>query len=146
MIRLEPITKDNYKDAIAITVTSEQKLIIADVVYSLAQCYVYPDILQPFLVVDGEKPVGFILFIVITKKDQYEFNRIMIDQHHQGKGYGRQAMLLGIEYLKNKGAKVIELSHLSNNPHPSKLYQSLGFTYTGVVEDGEVMMELIINK
>lgn len=144
MIRLEPINKKNLDAAINISVTTEQKLIIADVVYSLAQCYVFSDILEPFLILNHDDPVGFILFHIDLEESDYHFSRIMIDQHHQGKGYGKKAMILGIEYLKSKGAKKIELSHLRNNPHPSKLYQSLGFCYTGIIDDGEVMMELLL--
>ena len=66
MIRFEPITEDNMDDAIAISVRPDQEEVIAPVVYSLAQCYVLSDILTPFLIMNDDLPVGFILFPHLT--------------------------------------------------------------------------------
>lgn len=147
MISLRPVTKENFDKAIKISVTPKQENIISNVFVSLAECYVYTDILKPFLVLNNDVPVGFILFHIEEKKSKYGFVRIMIDQHHQGLGYGRKAVRLGIQYLKERGAKVIELSHLKENPHPVKLYKSLGFKYTGKLDyDGGYMMELVVDN
>ena len=142
MIRFEKITEENFDTAVDITVTEEQDMAIAPVVYSLAQCYIMPDILEPYLILNDNTPVGFILFIVDSKESQYEICRFMIDKNYQKNGYGKAALLKAIEYLKEKGAKAIELSHQTNNYGVGKLYESVGFVYTGVIEDGEVMMKL----
>lgn len=142
MIRFEKITKKNFRQAVDISVTKEQEEVIAPVVYSLAQCYIFPSNLFPFLIFDDDTPVGFILFGIDEAEDEYEICRFMIDQHKQKRGYGKAALLMAIDYLKNKGAKLIELSHQTNNLSVGKLYQSVGFTYTGVIEDGEMMMQL----
>ena len=68
----------------------------------------------------------------------------MIGKQHQGKGYGEQALRLAIDFQIKQGAKVIHLSHQTNNYGPSKIYQKLGFIYTGEIEDGEVLMEYIV--
>lgn len=147
MISLKPVTKTNFDDAVKISVSPKQKLIISDVVYSLAECYVYPEILKPFLVLNNDIPVGFILFHIEKEEGKYSFARVMIDHHHQGLGYGKKAVILGIQYLKDMGAKVIELSHLKENPHPVKLYKSLGFKYTGKLDyDGGYMMEFLVDN
>lgn len=142
MVCLQPITEDNYRDAIGITVTEQQQNIIAPVVYSLAQSYVFFPELKPFLICDDEQPVGFILLGVCPEDCEYEVCRLMIDRNHQHKGYGRRAMILAIEYLKGQGASVIALSHRVDNPDPSALYLSLGFEYTGVIDGPERLMEL----
>ena len=146
MIRFEPITQDNMNDAIAISVHPDQEDIIAPVVYSLAQCYVLSDILTPFLIMNDDLPVGFILFLIAPKEEEYELCRLMSAQKQQKKGYGREALLLAIQYLADAGAKKIELSHQTNNYGVGKLYESVGFHYTGVIEDGEVMMEMVIKN
>lgn len=142
MIRFVPITEDNMDDAIAISVRPDQEEVIAPVVYSLAQCYVLSDILTPFLIMNDDLPVGFILFLIDPEEDQYEICRLMVDQKQQKKGYGREALLLAIRYLAEAGAKKIELSYQTNNYGVGKLYESVGFHYTGVIDDGEVMMEI----
>lgn len=146
MIRFEPITQDNMDDAIAISVHPDQEDVIAPVVYSLAQCYVLSDILTPFLIMNDDLPVGFILFLIAPKEEEYELCRLMIAQKQQKKGYGREALLLAIRYLADAGAKKIELSHQTKNYGIGKLYESVGFHYTGVIEDGEVMMEMVIKN
>ena len=75
MIRFESITQDNMNDAIAISVHPDQEDIIAPVVYSLAQCYVLSDILTPFLIMNDDLPVGFILFLIAPKEEEYELCR-----------------------------------------------------------------------
>lgn len=142
MIKFEKITEKNYESTINIKVTQKQKKVIATVSESLADAYAIKQ-LKPFLITFNNQPVGFILFYIDKKEEFYEICRIMIDKRHQNKGYGRLAMVKAIKYLKNKGAKVITLSHQVDNPYPSHLYLSLGFKYTGVIEDGiEKMMEL----
>lgn len=144
MIHFEPVTEDNMDGAVAISVRSDQEEVIAPVVYSLAQCYVLSDILTPFLIMNDDLPVGFILFLIDTEEEQFEICRLMIDQKQQKKGYGRESLLLAIQYLADAGAKKIEISHQTNNYGVGKLYESVGFHYTGVIEDGEVMMEMMI--
>ena len=146
MIRFEPITEDNMDDAIAISVRPDQEEVIAPVVYSLAQCYVLSDILTPFLIMNNNLPVGLILFLIDPDEEEYELCRLMIDQSQQKKGYGQEALLLAIRYLADAGAKKIELSHQTNNYGVGKLYESVGFHYTGVIDDGEVMMEMVIKN
>ena len=95
---------------------------------------------------NDDLPVGFILFLIDPEEEQYEICRLMIDQKQQKKGYGREALLLAIRHLAKAGAKKIELSHQTNNYGVGKLYESVGFHYTGVIDDGEVMMEMEIKN
>ena len=143
MVKFKKITQDNFDLAMEIEVTKEQDLVIAPTMYSLAQCYVYPE-MKPFLIMKDDVAVGFILFIVDHKESFYEICRLMIDKNHQRKGYGKESMLLAIDYLKAEGAKIIELSHRTDNPHPAKLYLDLGFEYTGEIEDQEKKMKLTL--
>ena len=55
-------------------------------VYSLAECYAYPDTLVPLLVLDEDTPVGFVLFYINPLDKDYKFGRVKIDQKHRGQG------------------------------------------------------------
>ena len=58
--------------------------------------------------------------------------RIMIDADHQGKGYGREAVLQVINYVKTRPhAKRLLSSYLPGKGGPEGFYQHLGFTPTG---------------
>lgn len=105
MIRFEPITQDNMNDAIAISVHPDQEDIIAPVVYSLAQCYVLSDILTPFLIMNDDLPVGFILFLIAPKEEEYELCRLMIAQKQQKKGYGRELCCWRFNTLRMRGRR-----------------------------------------
>lgn len=147
MVHFAEITAENFDQAIQIKVSKEQEKIIAPVEWSLAEAYVYHDLI-PFLIYDKAIPVGFILLLIDRNeaKPCFEICRLMIAEQYQRRGYGKQALAHAIAYLKLMGAKKIELSHLENNPYPVKLYQNAGFRYTGVVDDGEMMMELILEQ
>ena len=54
----------------------------------------------------------------------------MIDQEYQGKGYGREALRLALEYIKTKpcgDAQYCWLSYEPENEAARKLYRSFGF-------------------
>jgi diamine N-acetyltransferase len=69
----------------------------------------------------------------------------MIDKRHQGKGYGKQALELVIEFVRQKpDAKQLLLSYVSTEGSAAPFCAKYGFTETGEVEDGEVVMQLIL--
>jgi len=73
--------------------------------------------------------------------------RFMIDASHQGKGYGKLAIIQLIEHLKTfprKPAPSIYLSYKPDNEAARKLYASIGFKETGEISCGETVARLII--
>jgi diamine N-acetyltransferase len=71
--------------------------------------------------------------------------RFMIDKRHQGRGYGRAALMAAIDEIKRRGdvARIIVL-YLPDNRGAAKLYESLGFRDAGEDEDGERIAELVL--
>ncbi|WP_245863965.1 GNAT family N-acetyltransferase [Paenibacillus donghaensis] len=70
--------------------------------------------------------------------ESYELCRFMIDRKFQGKGYGKQALSLIIEEMKNRfGCKEIHLSTGPENTRGKHIYENLGFVSTGEIEDDE---------
>lgn len=59
--RLEKITPGNFDTAIGLKVRPDQEHLVAPVVKSLAEAYVYPGVAWPRLIVDGERTVGFLM-------------------------------------------------------------------------------------
>lgn len=62
-----------------------------------------------------------------------------------GKGVARQALLLGIRWLKEHGYKRVHTSILNNNERSLKLFQSLGFKIMGEARDNETEVEMWIS-
>lgn len=60
----------------------------------------------------------------------------MIDRKHQNKGYGKDAAQKGITYLTDTfGAKEIYVGVSSENDRAKRLYASIGFKATGLIEN-----------
>ena len=146
MIKLQDINKGNFIEVVGLELTKEQQKVIATNLESLAQAYACRDICRAFAICDDEKVVGFMLLQVNKADSHYDIWRIMIGKDSQGMGYGKKALLLAIDYLIKEGAKVIHMSHQTNNYKPSNLYQKVGFKYTGEIEDGEVLMEYSVKN
>jgi diamine N-acetyltransferase len=70
--------------------------------------------------------------------------RLSIGFDHQGKGYGLAAMKHAIAYARKRpGVTHVTLSHVDQPGHAGPFYESLGFKYTGKVdEDAERYMRL----
>jgi len=98
-------------------------------------------------VYDDDLLVGFVMLYdptLVESPDEPDFFlwRLMIDQSHQGKGYGRAVVEALVEHVRTRpGAQRLLVSHVKSADRLSRFYQSLGFRYTGVEDDGELVME-----
>ncbi len=137
MVQLREITKENIEDVLALKVRDDQKAYVSSVAESLAQAYVYKDTAYPFAVYDDETLVGFIMMGYYEVKEYYTLWKFLIDAEYQHKGYGRQALRLGLDFVKEKfGAKEIYTGVAPGNSVAKSLYKSEGFEDTGLVECG----------
>jgi diamine N-acetyltransferase len=102
-VRLVPITKDNWREAIRLKVREDQKGFVATNVYSIAEASFYPDQVHCRAVYDDDTMVGFVMYGYDDEDyGGYAIIRLMVDERYQGKGYGRAAMLAMIEALKQQ--------------------------------------------
>ena len=100
MIKLEEITADNLEDVLKLKVSKNQENFVSTTAYSLAQAYVYQENAYPFAIYADDILVGFIMFGFYESRNQYTLWKFLIDKCHQNKGYGKTALLLGIERMK----------------------------------------------
>ena len=145
MIRLEEITRENIDEVLALKVDESQKSFVSSNGDSLAQAYVYPKTAFPFAVYEDSTVVGFIMMGYYEVKSYYTLWKFMIDSRYQNKGYGRQALELGIRYLQNRfNVSEIYTGVVPGNSVARKLYESVGFKDTGLVELGMEEMRLTL--
>lgn len=119
------------------------------VVYSIAKCYVRPDgkSYEPYAVYAGDELVGFYTLSYETDDPtKCYFGGFLIDRAHQGRGYGRAAVLAFVERTKRERplCEEIYLAVHPSNRVAERLYASLGFEKFGFVVDGEAGMRLRI--
>jgi len=88
-------------------------------------------------------PVGFVMLYDDKDRPVYFLWRLMIAGPHQGKGFGRQAMLKLIDYVRGRpGATELKASYMPIPGGPWPFYQSLGFEPTGEMDGDEVVIRL----
>ena len=144
MTELRPVTKENIDSLLALRVHDFQRGFVSTVAESLAQAYAYRDTAYPFAVYEGDKIVGFIMMAYYEAKQYYTLWKFLIDREHQGRGVGRQALELGIAFMKERfGVSEIYTGVVPENAAAKHLYGSVGFSATGLFESGMEEWRLI---
>ena len=147
MIKLEEITADNLEDVLKLKVSKNQENFVSTTAYSLAQAYVYQENAYPFAIYADDILVGFIMFGFYESRNQYTLWKFLIDKCHQNKGYGKTALLLGIERMKEEHNIQKMYTGVSlGNEVAERLYKSVGFQLTGLVENGMKELQYVFAK
>lgn len=100
MLHLKTITKDNWVKAISLRVREDQVKFVASNAVSLAQLN-FLDNFHAKGIYQEEEMIGFALYGIDEDDHEYWIYRMMIDQKHQGKGYGKEAIQLVIDDIRN---------------------------------------------
>lgn len=144
-VELRKITKSNIWQVFALTISEEQRGFVASNEKSIAQVYVYPEMV-PLAICDGDTPVGFLMYGVDSDEGdyfgEYWLVRFMTDKTQQKKGYGSAAIQLFLERIKAEGARRVYLSTEPENIVAIKFYERFGFKSTGKMLDDEQVMLL----
>lgn len=147
MIELREITEDNFEEIAKLKVSENQKTFVSSVAYSLAQAWVYKETTFPFAVYADDVPVGFVMLGYYAERKQYTLWKFLIDERYQNRGYGRQALKLGIKYLVDRfGVTEIYTGAVPENAAAKHLYRSVGFEPTGLAENGMEEMRLRLSE
>jgi diamine N-acetyltransferase len=145
--RLEEITPGNIDAALGLRVRADQEHLVAPVVKSLAEAYVYPGIAWPRLILDGDRAVGFLMgfFDIDWKGDGSGTDlrsglwRLNIAAGEQGRGYGRFAVeSVGAEIRRHGGTLLTTTWHPGEDG-PERFYLGLGFRPTGETSGGQTV-------
>jgi diamine N-acetyltransferase len=143
--RLEEITPGNLDAALGIRVRPDQEHAVAPVVKSLAEAYVHPGVAWPRLIVDGDRPVGFLMaFFDIDWHDDGSVRRsglwrLNIAAGEQGRGYGRFAVESVAEELRRRGTKQLHVTWHPGPDGPEGFYLGLGFRLNGETSGGQTV-------
>ncbi|MFF3939156.1 GNAT family N-acetyltransferase [Streptomyces phaeofaciens] len=152
-LRLEEITRANIEAALGIRVRPEQEFAVSPVAKSLAEAYVHPGVAWPRLVVDGDRPVGFLMaFFDIDWNDdggsviRSGLWRLNIAAGEQGRGYGRFAVRAVAEEIRRRGGGELYVTWHPGEHGPENFYLGLGFRDTGERSEGETVGVLTLDR
>ena len=149
MTELRAITEDNFIDAFNLRLAPGQEAFVSHPVRSLAQAYVYRNQCRPFGIYAEGKMVGYVMVIYDYDVPEYDIWHMMIDESMQGRGFGSDALDRVIEYVRTKpfgDSGRIALTCNKNNPVARKLYESRGFSATGVEDEDETELAMTVEK
>jgi diamine N-acetyltransferase len=142
-MRLAEVTPDNFAAAIGLAVRPDQEDLVAPVVKSLAEAYLYQRMAWPRLIYDGDVPVGFVMaFLDAPWTDggaRSGLWRLTIDAGRQGKGYGRFAVQAVCAELRSRGATQAYVTFEPRAGGPQPFYLKLGFRLTGEEVHGQTV-------
>ena len=162
MIHLEKINAQNVWDLVALKVSESQENFVAPNETSIIEAYTAIGTgctAFPFGIFDDKTPVGFLMIghneaafdelceddVPEILRNNYTVWRLMIDEKHQQKGYGREAVRLALEFIRTFPCGKAEYCVLSYEPEniiAKKLYASFGFEETGEIAGGEAIAVL----
>ena len=152
-VNLREIDDDNRAAVAALDVTDVQHNYIAGVSESLDDAEAYPHAAPRYWAIyDDDAPVGFVMISdnVPPTDDPgilgpYFLWRLLIDIRYQGRGHGRAAMALVIDYVRTRpgATELLTSVHPGEAESPMGFYRKLGFIDTGVDHiDTERIMRL----
>jgi diamine N-acetyltransferase len=150
VISLREITGANRPGVERLRVTSDQENYVAGVVESLVEAAATPAACPWYRAVYvGGEPVGFVMISDGIPDGYPEYLgpyflwRLLIDARWQGRGFGRAALELVVEYVCTRpNASSLLTSVVPGPASPMEFYLRCGFARTGQVFDGEDVLEL----
>ena len=158
MLRIEKINGKNVWEILKLRVSESQKEFVAANDVSIIEAYTTitaNGFAFPFGIYDGKTPVGFMMIGYDSAdywedtpdiaRENYSLWRLMIDENYQKKGFGREAVGLGLDFIKSFPCGRSEYCWLSYEPENKvarQLYRSFGFVETGDTVGGEIIAVL----
>ena len=121
----------------------EQKMVAPNAI-SIAQAH-FSDKAWFRAIYADEMAVGFVMLYDDSENPEYFLWRLMIAGPYRGKGYGRKAIELLVEYVKTRPrARELSTSYVPIEGGPEGFYRKMGFEPTGEVDDGEIVVRLTL--
>lgn len=144
---LKKIEESNFIECFNLKLKDGQDRFVSHPIRSLAQAYVYYRQCTPFAIYNDSTMVGYVMVIYDYDEETYNIWHMMIDEKYQGKGYGTIAVELCIDYIKSKpfgASDDVILTCNKENSHAIYIYKKLGFVDTGVCDEDEIVMKLVV--
>ena len=152
VVTLREITDENREAVLALRVAPEQERFVSSVRASLEEAAASPQA-KPWYraVYADDEPVGFVMLSWNVEPQPPEYIgpwflwKLLIDERHQGRGYGFEVMQQIVELVRAEGATELQTSYGPEAGGPAGFYAKLGFVPTGdLVADGEVIARLVL--
>lgn len=158
MLKLKKINRKNVGELLKLEVFDNQKSFVATNNISIIEAYIAiteNNNVFTFGIYKDDTPIGFLMMGFDVNSDDegapriakgnYNIWRLMIDKKIQGKGFGKKAIELALEFIYTFPCGTAEycwLSYESDNDVARQLYKSVGFVETDE-KDGEEIVAIL---
>ena len=155
MLKLKKINRNNIEEILKLEAFDNQKSFVATNNSSIIEAYIAiteNNHVFTFGIYKDDTPIGFLMIGYDVNSDDegapsiakgnYNIWRLMIDKKFQGKGFGKKAINLALEFVKTfpcGTAKYCWLSNESDNDIARQLYKSVGFVETDEKDGDEIV-------
>lgn len=146
-IQIKEIDASNINEVRKISVKEHQRSFIETVDECLEEAAIYEQ-WCPVAIYNDENLVGFAMYGAFGKNPDTWIDRIIIDENYQGKSFGKCAMKELIKIVTEKyNVNTVYLSFVENNDVARKLYENLGFSFTGEYDpEGELIYKFNLTE
>ncbi|MFJ8072920.1 GNAT family N-acetyltransferase [Streptomyces sp. NPDC096176] len=142
-ITLRDVGDDNWRAVADIAPRDEQRAFVAALAARYLLLSMRGGLWDSLAVSADDTVVGHVMWAYDEENGTHWIGGVVVDADEQGKGVGRQAMLLLIRLLSERpDCREIRLSYHPANTGAAKLYAALGFEPTGDFEDDEIVVAL----
>ena len=145
-VTLVEITAATVRAVCNLAVAPGQQGFVAPNAVSLAEALFSEEAWYRAVHADGEL-VGFVMLADETLRREPPAEpavflwRLMIAEGHQRRGIGREVMRLVLEHVRSRpGVRKFATSYVPAPDGPGPFYLGLGFTPTGEIDDGEIVL------
>jgi len=150
-VNLRELTDANRDEVLALRLAPGQDQFVSTVAESLNEADEYPQASPWYRAVyAGDEPVGFVMLSWDCLPQPPEIIgpwflwKLLIDQDHQHRGYGRKVVRLVADLVRAEGGEELLTSYVAEGEGgPGPFYTRLGFVPTGATDPhGEIIMRL----
>ena len=149
-VELREITDANREAVLALRIAPHQEGFVSSVADSIAEAARHPEGSPWYRAVyAGEVPIGFVMLSWNVTPQPPEINgpwflwKLIVDERHQGRGYGRAIVEHVVELIRAEGATELLTSNVIGDGGPAGFYERLGFVPRGDLDpEGEVILRL----
>ena len=153
VLSIQEVTRENWSATLGLAVFPEQQMFIAAYVpiaaIALAKACIRPGGLVwiPYAFYANGEMVGFTeLAYEPGSLDNFWILHFFIDQHYQGRGYGKEALSVLLQFIRDHHPKcqALQLTVNPENDLAQHLYTSAGFRPRGAEMSGEPVYRLAL--
>jgi diamine N-acetyltransferase len=154
-LSLREVTRENWRATLGLAVFPEQQRFIADfapiAAIALAKAYIRPAglIWVPYAFYADTEMVGFTeLAYEPERVDNYWIFHFFIDRRYQGRGYGKEALRLFLQFIRDHHpqCQTLQLTVHPENEHAQHLYIGVGFQPTAATLGDEPVYRLSLKS